>query len=100
MVYGDHGDIKAKLSVVIQDLADLKRVLKDDHGLQFNIDKTTVLPKGVSHRTVFDVAHGIINPDRVTSVGMLFSSLSVLKVSLVLQVCVCLFVLMLLYATL
>ncbi len=97
MVYGDHGNIKAKLSVVIQELADLKRVLKDDDGLQFKIDKTTVLPKGVSHRTVFDVAHGIINPHRVTSVGMLFSSLSVLKVSLV---CVCLLVLMLLHATL
>ena len=40
---------------------ELKRVLKEDAGLQLNIAKTTVLPEGVSQRAVFDAAHGIIN---------------------------------------
>ena len=42
-------------------MTELKRVLKEDAGLDLNVNKTTVLPKGVSHQNVFDVAHGIIN---------------------------------------
>ena len=40
----DDGYIKTKLSVVIQVLAELKRILKEDTGLEVNVDKTSVLP--------------------------------------------------------
>jgi hypothetical protein len=42
-------------------LSDLKHVLKEDAGLDLNISKTSVLPKGVTQETEFDVAHRIIN---------------------------------------
>jgi hypothetical protein len=40
--------MKAKLSVDLQVLAELKHVLKEDAGLDLNISKTSVLPKGVT----------------------------------------------------
>ena len=61
IAYIDDGYIKAKLSVTLQVLTKMKRVLKEDAGLQLNIAKTTFLPKGVSQRAAFDAAHGIIN---------------------------------------
>jgi hypothetical protein len=32
-------------------------VLKEDAGLDLNISKTSVLPKGVTQQAAFDVAH-------------------------------------------
>ncbi len=48
IAHADDGYIKAKLSVALQVLAELKRVLKEDAGLELNVSKTTILPKGVS----------------------------------------------------
>ena len=61
ITYVGNGHIKTKLKVVLQVLAELKCVLKEDVVLQFNIAKTTVLPKGVSQQSAFDAEHGIIN---------------------------------------
>ena len=46
--------------MALQVLAELKRVLKEDAGLELNVHKTSVVPKGVSQVTVFDVVHNII----------------------------------------
>ena len=56
LVYAQNGHIKAKLSVALQVLAELKRVLKEDAGLELNVSKTSVLPKGVSQQAAFDAA--------------------------------------------
>ena len=56
VAYADDGYIKAKLSVALQFLAELKRIFKEDAGLELNIHKTSVLPKGVSQQAAFDVA--------------------------------------------
>ena len=45
VAYADDGYIKGKLSVALQVLAELKRVLKEDAGLELNISKTANLPK-------------------------------------------------------
>ena len=47
VAYADDGYIKGKLSVVLQVLAELKRVLKEDSGLELNISKTAVLSKAI-----------------------------------------------------
>ena len=60
-MYVDDGYIKTKLSVSLQVLTDLKGVLKEDVGLELNVSKTSVLPKGVSQRAGLDVTHIIIN---------------------------------------
>ena len=57
----DDGYIKTKLSVVLQVLSELKRVLKEDAGLELNVSKVSVLPKDTTHQDVFDVSHNIIN---------------------------------------
>ncbi len=57
--YADDGYIKAKLSVALQVLAELKRIFKEDTGLELNIHKTSVLPKGVSQQAAFDVTQNI-----------------------------------------
>jgi hypothetical protein len=57
--YADDGYIKAKLSVALQILAELKHVLKQDAGLELNVSKTSVLPKGVTQQAAFDVAQNI-----------------------------------------
>ena len=56
----DDGYIKAKLSVSLQVLSELKHVLKEDAGLELNVNKTSVLPRsspnGLSlmcHRTSY-----------------------------------------------
>jgi hypothetical protein len=99
VAYADDGYIKATLSVDLQVLAELKHVLKEDAGLDLNISKTSVLPKGVTQQAAFDVAHSFIdnNPVLTPLMWMSPSRHSVLKVSLVL---VCLLVLMILYGTL
>ena len=61
IAYADDGYIKAKLSVALQVLAELKSVLKEDAGLELNVLKTSVLPKGISQQAAFDAAHNIIN---------------------------------------
>jgi hypothetical protein len=48
------------LSVVLQVLADLKRVLQEEAGLELNVSKTSVLPEDVTQQSVFDVAQNII----------------------------------------
>ena len=40
VAYADDGYIKAKLSVALQVLAELKRIFKEDAGLELNIHKT------------------------------------------------------------
>jgi hypothetical protein len=52
--------MKAKLSVALQVLAELKHVLKQDAGLKLNVSKTFILPKGVSAQAAFDVVQNII----------------------------------------
>ena len=97
IAYADDGYIKAKLSVTLQVLAELKRVLKEDAGLELNVSKTSVLPKGVSQQVAFDAAHIISStsvPPSHTSPGMFPLLLSVRQVSLV---SVCLLALMRLY---
>ena len=61
IAYADDGYITAGLSVALQVLAELKHVLKKDAGLELNVFKTSVLPKGITQQGAFDVAHNIIN---------------------------------------
>jgi hypothetical protein len=61
VAYADDGYIKGKLSVVLQVFAELKRVLKEDSGLEFNISKTDVLSKSITQQALFDVVHVFIN---------------------------------------
>ena len=56
----DDGYIKAKMSAAFQVLAELKAVLKEDAGLELNVSKTSILPKGVTVQTAFDVAQTIM----------------------------------------
>ena len=60
IAYADDGYIKAKLSVALQVLAELERILKEDAGLELNVAKTSVLPKGISQQEAFDAAHKIV----------------------------------------
>ena len=48
------------MSVALQVLAELKRVLKEDAGLELNLAKTSIVPKETTQQAVFDVAHSII----------------------------------------
>ena len=61
LAYADDGYIKAGLRVTVQVLTELKHVLKEDAGLELNVSKTSVLPKGVTQQAAFDVANNIIN---------------------------------------
>ncbi len=61
VAYADDGYIKGKLSDVLQVLAELKRVLKEDAGLDLNISKTAVLSKAITQQALFDVAHAFID---------------------------------------
>ena len=44
----------------LQVLAELKRVLKQDAGLQLNVSKTSMLRKGSTQQAVLHVAHSFI----------------------------------------
>ena len=41
-------------------LAELKRVLKEDAGLELNISKAVILPKVITKQVIFDVEHVFI----------------------------------------
>jgi hypothetical protein len=101
IAYAHDGYTKAKLSVALQVLAELKYVLKQDAGLELNVSKTSILPKGVTnqapHPLMWRRTSYKLPPRCLTSAGTFSSPLSVLTVSLV---SVCLLVLMLLYGTL
>ncbi len=60
VAYTDDGYIKTKLNVVLQVLADLKSVFKVDSGLEINVSKTSILPKGTTTQVVFDMAQTIM----------------------------------------
>jgi hypothetical protein len=53
IVYVDDGYIKAKLSITLQVLSELKPVFKTDAGLELNVSKTSILPKGVTAQTAY-----------------------------------------------
>jgi hypothetical protein len=59
IAYADDGYIKAKLSVALQVLAELKHIFKEDAGLELNVSKTSI-SKGVTQQVAFDVAQSII----------------------------------------
>jgi hypothetical protein len=46
----------------LQVLADLKHVLKEDAGLDLNIFKTSVLPKGVTQQAAFRTGSSMTTP--------------------------------------
>jgi hypothetical protein len=60
IAYADDGYIKAKLSIALQVLAELKAVFKADAGLELNVSKTSILPKGVTAQAAFDMARTIM----------------------------------------
>ena len=60
VAYADDGYIKAKLSVALQVLAELKSVFKTDAGLDLNVSKTSILPKGTTTQAVFDMTQTIM----------------------------------------
>jgi hypothetical protein len=47
LAYADDGYIKPRMRVALQVLSELKYVLKENAGLDLNVSKTSVLPKGV-----------------------------------------------------
>jgi hypothetical protein len=55
ITYADDGYIKGKLSVELQVLAELKTVFKADAGLDLNVSKTSILPKGVTTQAAIEV---------------------------------------------
>ena len=68
VTYTDDGYIKGKLSVSLQVLTELHRVLKEDAGSEIssrppllNLTKTSIVPKETTQQVVFDVAHNIID---------------------------------------
>ena len=60
IAYTDDGYIKAKLSVALEVLSDLKQVFRDDAGLDVNVFKTQILVKGLTADAVHKAAHDII----------------------------------------
>jgi hypothetical protein len=60
IAYVDDGYIKAKLSIALQVLAELKAVFKTDAGLEFNISKSSILPKSVTDQAAFDIVRTIM----------------------------------------
>jgi hypothetical protein len=50
------------MRVALQVLADLKHVLKEDAGLDLNISKTSVLPKGVTQQAAFCTGSSMTTP--------------------------------------
>ena len=59
IVYVDDGYMKTTLILTLQVLTDLKCVLKEDAGLELNVFKTSVLPKGITQQSAFDEVHNI-----------------------------------------
>jgi hypothetical protein len=48
VVYTDDGCIKGKLNVALQVLMELQRVRKEDAGLELNVSKPSIIPKGIT----------------------------------------------------
>ena len=46
--------------MAFQVLDELKRVLKQDTRFEINVSKTSILPKGTTQKSVFDVTHSVI----------------------------------------
>jgi hypothetical protein len=63
VAYADDGYIKAKLSVALEVLSDIKHVLKEDAGLALNFDKTKILVKGISAADAHAAAQRMLNAD-------------------------------------
>ena len=95
VAYADDGYIKAKLSVALQVLAELKVVFKADAGLELNVSKTSILRPKL--RLIWRRPSCKQPQAWLTLVTTFSSILSALKVSLAL---VCLLALMLLYGVL
>jgi hypothetical protein len=62
IAYADDGYIKAKLSIALQVLAELKAVFKAHAGLELNVSKTSILPKGTTAQAAFDREGGRERP--------------------------------------
>ena len=62
VAYADDGYIKAKLSVNLEVLSDIKQVLKEDAGLALN-DKTKILIKGISAADAHAAAQRLLIAD-------------------------------------
>jgi hypothetical protein len=60
VAYADDGYIKAKLSVTLQVLAELKTVFKADAGLELNVSRPPSFPKGQTAQAAFDMAQTIM----------------------------------------
>jgi hypothetical protein len=60
--------------VGLQVLVEIKHVLKQDAGLELNVSKTSILPKGVTVQTDFDVEQNIIQATPTFSHLGMFSS--------------------------
>jgi hypothetical protein len=63
VAYADDGCIKAKLSIALEVLSDIKHVLKEDAGLALNFDKTKILVKGISAADAHAAAQRMLNAD-------------------------------------
>ncbi len=63
--YTDDRYIKGKLSVALQVLTEVKGVLKEDAGLELNVSKTSILPKGITEQAMFGVEHNFRSPAKV-----------------------------------
>jgi hypothetical protein len=64
VAYADDGYIKAKLSVALEVLSDVKHALKEYAGLDPNFDKTMILVKGISAADAHAAAQHMINVPR------------------------------------
>ena len=62
VTYADDGYIKAKLSVALEVLSDIKQVLKEDAGLALN-DRTKILVKGISAADAHAAAQRLLIAD-------------------------------------
>jgi hypothetical protein len=62
VAYADDGYIKAKLSVALEVLSDMKHVLREDAGLDLN-DKTKILVKGISAAEAHTAAQRLLTSD-------------------------------------
>ncbi len=63
MAYTNDSYIKAKLSVALEVLSDIKHVLKEDAGLALNFDKTKILVKGISEADAHAAAQRMLAAD-------------------------------------
>jgi hypothetical protein len=63
VAYADDGYIKAKLSVALEVLSDVKQVLKEDVGLDLSFDKAKILVKGISTTDAHAAAQLMLNTD-------------------------------------